>query len=126
MKVKPTDGELEILQILWRRGPSSVREINDVLNKKRETGYTTTLKLMQIMTDKGIVYRDTTSRSHIYHASIPESETKNGLLNDFINAAFHGSAMSMVIQALGNTKASPGELEELKQLIHNIETQENS
>lgn len=122
MKIKPTDGELEILQVLWKRGPSSVREINEVLNEKREIGYTTTLKLMQIMVEKGIVLRDTSSRSHIYFAGIKETDTTNTLLKDFINATFHGSAMSMVMQALGNTKATPEEIQELKSLIKNLET----
>lgn len=123
MAVKPTDSELEILQILWQQGPSSVREVNEILNKKRETGYTTTLKIMQIMTEKGILIRDTSIKTHIYKPLIPESETKNRLLHDFINSTFYGSAMNLVIQALGNSKASPAELDALKQYIENLEKQ---
>ena len=124
MAVKPTESELEILQILWQQGPSSVREVNEILNRKRETGYTTTLKIMQIMTDKGILVRDTSIKTHIYKPLIPESDTKNRLLHDFINNTFYGSALKMVMQVLGNSKASPAELEALKQYIENLEKQE--
>ncbi|MBK9255189.1 MAG: BlaI/MecI/CopY family transcriptional regulator [Saprospiraceae bacterium] len=121
MKIKPTDSELEILQLLWQLGPCSVREVNEILNERREVGYTTTLKLMQIMNEKGITERDTSGKTHIYSAIIHESDTKNTLLTDFINAAFHGSAMSLVMQALGNTKTSQEELDELKSLIKTLE-----
>jgi predicted transcriptional regulator len=118
---KPTDSEMEILQILWEKGASSVREINDILNERRDVGYTTTLKLMQIMNDKGLVLRDTASRSHIYSALVLESVTKNNLIKDFVNLAFQGSAMNLVMQALGNTKSSKDELSELKSLISKLE-----
>ncbi|HMR87686.1 MAG TPA: BlaI/MecI/CopY family transcriptional regulator [Saprospiraceae bacterium] len=120
---KPTDSELEILHILWENGPSSVRYINDVLNERRDVGYTTTLKLMQIMNEKGLVDRDTAAKTHIYMAIAKENDTKNNLVNDFVNAAFHGSAMNLVMQALGNTKSSPAELEDLKALISKLENQ---
>ncbi len=120
---KPTDSELEILHILWENGPSSVRYINDMLNERRDVGYTTTLKLMQIMNEKGLVKRDTAAKTHIYIAVAKENDTKNNLVNDFVNVAFHGSAMNLVMQALGNTKSSPEELEDLKALISKLENQ---
>lgn len=120
---KPTDSELEILHILWENGPSSVRYINDMLNERRDVGYTTTLKLMQIMNEKGLVKRDTAAKTHIYIAVAKENDTKNNLLNEFVNVAFHGSAMNLVMQALGNTKSSPEELEDLKALISKLENQ---
>jgi len=122
---KPTDSELSILQILWENGESSVREVNDQLNEKntssKEIGYTTTLKLMQIMLDKNLVSRNTDSRTHIYSAAISESETQGKLLNQFVDATFRGSAMKLVMQALGNHKASSEELDEIKALINKIE-----
>jgi BlaI family transcriptional regulator, penicillinase repressor len=121
VKFKPTDAELEILYILWERGPSSVRYINDLLNTKRDVGYTTTLKFMQIMHEKGLVERDTAAKSHIYKAAVRENDTKNHLMKDFINVAFQGSAMDLVMQALGNTKSSHQELQELKLLISKLE-----
>ncbi len=120
---KPTDSELEILHILWENGPSSVRYINDMLNERRDVGYTTTLKLMQIMNEKGLVKRDTAAKTHIYMAVAKENDTKNNLVNEFVNVAFHGSAMNLVMQALGNTKSSPEELEDLKALISKLENQ---
>ena len=116
-KCEPTESELEILQILWGEGPSSVRQVNEKLNLKREVGYTTTLKIMQIMTEKGYVTRDTKSRTHIYHSAVKEKETQTSLLNDFIQKAYRGSAMSLVMQALGQQDATPEELEDLKKLI---------
>ena len=120
---KPTDGELEILQILWEHDEVPVRFVNDLLNEKhsKEIGYTTTLKLMQIMLDKGLVKRNASSRTHIYSAAIEESETQQTLLNQFVDAAFRGSAMKMVMQALGNHEASKEELDEIKALIEKIE-----
>lgn len=120
-KFKPTDSELEILQILWNKGPSSVRDINDALNSRREVGYTTTLKLMQIMNEKGLVVRDTAAKSHIYKAFAKEEDTKNNLINNFVNVAFQGSAMNLVMQALGNSTSSKDELNELKSLISKLE-----
>lgn len=120
-KLKPTEGELEILQILWAKGPVSVRTVNDLLNEKREVGYTTTLKIMQIMVDKGLVRRNTESRTHIYKASVNEEDTQKQLLNKFVDATFRGSAMKMVMQALGNHNASEAELKEIKALITQME-----
>lgn len=123
MKLKPTESELEILQVLWKHGPCSVRSVNEFLNEKREVGYTTTLKIMQLMAEKGILSRDTTLKTHIYSPAIPESDTKNHMIHDFINNAFYGSAMDMVMQVLGNAKATPDELQDLKKLIDDMEKQ---
>lgn len=120
-EIKPTEGELEILQILWASGPVSVRFVNDKLNESREVGYTTTLKIMQIMADKGLVKRNTESRTHIYEAHINEEATQKQLLKKFVNSTFRGSAMKMVVQALGNHQASEEELQEIKALIKKIE-----
>ena len=118
---KPTDSELNILQILWSKGPSSVRAVNEILNENKDVGYTTTLKLMQIMTDKGLVTRDTSTRSHIYSSNVAEEDTKSKLLDGFLEATFQGSASKLVMQALGNHKTSPEELEKIKTLIKEIE-----
>lgn len=119
--IKPTDAELEILQVLWQRGPSSVRDVHDILSGSRETGYTTTLKLMQIMLDKGLVKRNAEARSHIYEAGVQEADVQSQLLRRFVDSTFRGSASQLVMQALGNHKASKKELEEIKALIEQIE-----
>ncbi|MCB0654176.1 MAG: BlaI/MecI/CopY family transcriptional regulator [Saprospiraceae bacterium] len=121
---KPTESELEILQLLWEHGPSTVRFINDKLNISREVGYTTSLKLMQIMHEKGLVERNTDSRTHIYTALVTKRETRGRLLNQFLDKAFSGSAMELVMQALGNHKASQDELDEIKALIARIEEEQ--
>ena len=122
-KHTPTEAELEILQILWQIGPSSVRAVNDILNEEREVGYTTTLKIMQIMNDKGLVERDTGQRTHIYHSIAKENDTQKNLLDSFIEKTYRGSAMRMIMQALGRQEASQQELEELKKIIDQIEKQ---
>ena len=122
---KPTESELNILQVLWTKGPSSVRVVNETLNEIKEMGYTTTLKLMQIMTEKSLVVRDTSTRSHIYSANVSEDVTKNKLLNGFLENTFKGSAGNLVMQALGNHKTSPEELEKIKTLIKEIEKSNN-
>ena len=123
---KPTDAELEILQILWEHGPSSVRFVNDQLNTQRakdtkEIGYTTTLKIMQIMAEKALVSRNTETRTHIYSAAVSEDGVQQQLLKKFVDATFRGSAMKLVMQALGNHQTSQEELEEIKDLIRQIE-----
>lgn len=123
IKSKPTDSELQILQVLWSEGPSSVRHVNDILSTDKEIGYTTTLKLMQIMTEKGYVTRDTTNRTHIYHPAIEQDATRSTLLESFMDMAFQGSAKSLVLHALGNNKASKDELREIKELIEKLENQ---
>ena len=120
-KNKPTETELEILQILWQKGPSSVRDVNDAMSHEKEIGYTTTLKLMQIMNEKEFTERDTASRTHIYTAKVEEEKVKSGLLKSFINSAFRGSASSLVMQALGQSNASLEELDQIKSLIQQIE-----
>jgi len=124
-KFQPTESELEVLQILWQHGPSSVRTVNEKLNEKREVGYTTTLKIMQIMTEKGLVTRDTDSRTHIYHSAVKEAETQTSLLENFIQKTYRGSAMKLVMQALGKEDATSEELAELKEIIEKLE-QKNS
>jgi len=118
---RPTESELEILQVLWEKGPSTVREVNAILNEKREVGYTTSLKIMQIMTEKGLVTRNTDSRTHIYQSAVRENATQTNLLDSFIEKTYRGSAMQMVMQVLGNKKASPDEISELKKLIKDLE-----
>ncbi|MEL7118548.1 MAG: BlaI/MecI/CopY family transcriptional regulator [Bacteroidota bacterium] len=120
---KPTEAELEILQILWEQGPSSVRQVNEYLKavKQIEIGYTTTLKTMQIMLDKKLLKRDTSTRTHIYDASVAEQATKKKLLDNFLKSTFKGSASQLVMEALGNHSASEEELEAIKALINKIE-----
>ena len=125
---KPTESELEILHVLWENGPSSVRFVNNELNAKKEgqigftkIGYTTTLKIMQLMVEKNLVVRNTDSRTHIYDANVAEKDTQNALLQKFVDRTFKGSAMQLVMQTLGNHKATPEELEEIKALIQSIE-----
>lgn len=118
---KPTESELEILQVLWENGPSSVRHVNDKLSERREVGYTTTLKLMQIMHEKGLVNRNTDARSHIYEAAVSRDKTQLNLLGNFVDSVFSGSAMDLVMQALGNHNASREELDRIKALIERLE-----
>jgi BlaI family transcriptional regulator, penicillinase repressor len=118
---KPTESELEILQVLWQKNQATVREINDELNINREIGYTTTLKMMQIMLEKGLVSRIEAARSHVYAAVVLENETQNLLLDKFVNSTFRGSAMKLVMQALGNHEATKQELFDLKKMISDIE-----
>jgi predicted transcriptional regulator len=119
--MKPTEAELEILQILWRSGPVTVRFVNDELNKKRRIGYTTTLKMMQIMLEKGMLSRNEENRSHLYSPLLNENDTQNFLLNRLVKSAFGGSALKLVVSALGNGKTSKTELDEIKKFIDAIE-----
>lgn len=114
---RPTDSELAILHVLWENGPSTVRLVNEKLNLVRDVGYTTTLKLMQIMAEKGLVSRNTDSRTHIYAAALSEREAQRNLLDKFVDTAFRGSAVKLVMQALGNHQTSKEELEAIKALI---------
>ncbi len=118
---KPTDGELAILRVLWRRGPSTVREVLDELSKSQETGYTTALKMMQIMTEKGLLARDEKDRTHVYEPRLAEEETQRQLLGDLLERAFNGSAKRLVMQALSTKKSTPQELAEIRQLLDEIE-----
>jgi predicted transcriptional regulator len=118
---KPTDSELEILSVLWNFGPSTVRVVNEILNKKREMGYTTTLKLMQIMFEKGLVERNENERSHIYSAAIKEKDIQKVLLDKLLETAFSGSAAKLVLQALGNSRTSKEDLKKIREYINQIE-----
>jgi predicted transcriptional regulator len=119
--IQPTDSELEILQVLWENGPSTVRLVNNRLNEKRIVGYTTTLKIMQIMAEKGILSRRKKDRTHIYTPVLKEGETQSLLLNKLLRNAFGGSAGKLVMQALGNLQTSAEELKEIKEIIKNLE-----
>lgn len=116
---KPTPAELEILQVLWRKGPATVRAVHEELGA--ETGYTTILKLMQIMIEKGLLKRDTAERSHTYEPAIPEEQTQKRLVHDLIEKAFRGSARALVLQALSSRKTSREELAEIRRAIEQIE-----
>jgi BlaI family transcriptional regulator, penicillinase repressor len=118
---RPTDAELSILRVLWKQGPSSVRQVRDVLERLQPTGYTTVLKLLQIMTEKGLVARDESQRTHVYRASRSEIQTQRQLVGDLVHRAFGGSALHLVMQALATRKASTEELAEIRKLIENLE-----
>jgi len=118
---RPTDSELEILRVLWIRGPSTVRDVFDVLNESKPTGYTTVLKLMQIMADKKLVRRNEEQRAHVYEAQLPEEQTQNQLLGDLLNRAFGGSASRLVMRALSSTKTSKQDLVEIRRMIDDME-----
>jgi BlaI family penicillinase repressor len=121
---KPTESELQVLQILWQFGPSTVRFVNDKLNEVRPVGYTTTLKIMQIMFEKKLVQRDEQGKTHIYAANANEKETQGQLLDRFLEATFKGSAMKMVMQALGNRKTTKQEIDEIRDLLNKLENEE--
>jgi len=122
MSLEPTKSELEILQILWRSGPSTVRFVNDDLNaQKRPVQYTSTLKLMQIMADKSMLDIDKSNMKHIYSAAIEEKKTKNVLLNKFVDAMYNGSGSSLVLQLLGNQRTSQSEIDEIRTLLDKLE-----
>jgi len=117
---EPTKAELEILQVLWEFGPSTVRFVNDKLNEQREVNYTSTLKQMQILTEKGILKRDESQMKHIYIPVEAESKTKDQLLDRFVNTLYKGSASSLVMQLLGNQKTSKEDIEEIKRLLDKL------
>jgi len=114
---KPTASELEILRVLWARGPSTVREVHEALSEKKDLGYTTVLKLLQIMTAKGTVRRDEGQRAHVYEACQPATETKRQLVGDVLQRVFEGSASELMIHALEGRKTSKKELVELRRLL---------
>ncbi len=121
-KQEPTKSELEILQVLWKHGPSTVRFVNDQLNElKREVHYTSTLKLMQIMAEKELLTRDESNMKHIYSAAMEEEKMKGLLLDKFVDNMYDGSAGNLVLQLLGNKKASKKELEDIKKLLNDLE-----
>lgn len=118
---KPTESELEILQILWEKGNCTVRDVHEILTMNKEAGYTTTLKLMQIMHEKGLVKRDTTSKTHIYSALASQQKTQQHLVSRLIDNAFNGSAARMVMQALGNHQSSKDEIEAIKKYLDELD-----
>lgn len=118
---QPTKAELEILWVLWRSGPSTVRQVLDELSRERETGYTTVLKLLQIMTEKGLVERDESQRTHVYAAKFTQERIQNCLVGDLMNRAFKGSARQLVMHVLATSKTSPEELAEIRQFLDLIE-----
>jgi len=113
---RPTDAELAILRVLWSRGPSTVRQVAECLG--RGTGYTTVLKLLQIMTEKGLAVRDESARTHVYDAAFSEDQTQRQLVADLLDRAFGGSAAKLVMQALATRRTSATELEEIRKLLH--------
>lgn len=121
MYIKPTESELEILNYLWENGPSTVRQVHESFAETKNVGYTTTLKLMQIMHDKGLLYRTEQGRSHIYVALLGKEETQHNLLGRLVETAFQGSAAQMVMQALGNHTTSKEELDEIRELLNSLE-----
>jgi len=118
---RPTDAELEILRVLWDRGPSTVRDVQDTLNDIKPTGYTTVLKMLQIMTDKGLVRRDEDQRAHVYEARVPQEQTQQQLVGDLLDRAFNGSASNLVMQALATKKTSAEELTKIRQMLDEFE-----
>jgi len=123
--IKPTESELEILQVLWERGTASVRDVHEELAKTKEVGYTTTLKLMQIMHEKGLVKRDESMRTHVYQAAVNREKTQKHLLDKMIESLFGGSSTQLVLQALGSgePKISNEELEKIQLLLNDLRKQ---
>jgi predicted transcriptional regulator len=122
---KPTESELVILQILWENGPSSVKLVHEVLSKQRDIGYTTALKLMQIMHEKGLLSREKEGKTHIYTPAISQEITQKQLVNRLVDTAFQGSSMSLIMQALGNKKTTAEELTQIKSFIEKLEGGQN-
>ncbi|MBP1771957.1 MAG: Transcriptional repressor, BlaI/MecI family [Holophagaceae bacterium] len=118
---RPTDAELAILRVLWERGASTVRQVYEVLSAERELGYTTVLKMLQIMDEKGLVQRDITDRVHVFSASQSQVQTQRRLLDDLLDKAFGGSSTSLVMQALATRKASREELAEIRKMLDQAE-----
>jgi len=118
---KPTVMELAILRVLWERGPSTVREVHEVLDSSKATGYTTVLKLLQIMTAKGMVIRNEDERAHVYEARLPAESTKRQLVSDLVQRAFSGSASQLMMHALSGKKTSPAEIEEIRRMLDDHE-----
>ena len=118
---KPTDAELAILRVLWQRGPSTVREIWEQLSPKQHTGYTTVLKIMQIMFEKGLLTRDESDRSHVYHVARSEEQTQRQVVGHLLDRLFSGSALKLVMQALAAKKTTPAELAEIRRLLDDLD-----
>jgi predicted transcriptional regulator len=118
---KPTPAELDILQVLWEIGPATVRQVHQILSSQREAGYTTVLKLLQIMAEKGLVRRDESQRAHVYAAAVPKGQTQRQLVTELVNRVFGGSAAQLMQQALAGKKASPGEIAEIRRVLREYE-----
>jgi BlaI family penicillinase repressor len=118
---RPTDAELAILRVLWQLGPATVRHVQEALNQEKETGYTTVLKLMQIMHEKGLLERDESARTHIYRAALREEQTQRQLVDYLLERAFGGSARKLVMQVLSSRRASPKELAQIRGLLDELE-----
>lgn len=121
MNKKPTDAELEVLRVLWDNGPSSVRFVNTELNKNREVVYTTTLKMMQVMSTKGFLKRDTSQKTHLYDAILQEDNIRENLVDKLLNTVFDGSPLKLALHALGHQKTSKQDLAQIKDLIQQLE-----
>jgi BlaI family penicillinase repressor len=121
---RPTDAELAILRVLWDRGASTVRQVHEALSRERPAAYTTALKMLQIMTEKGLVRRDDTDRTHVYQPKLTEEQTQRQLVRDLVDRAFGGSATKLVMQALSAKRATPEELGEIRKLIESREGRE--
>jgi len=117
----PTEKELAILKVLWANGPSTVRQVNDEINRVQETGYTTTLKLMQIMTEKGLLVRDDSEFKHVYKPAVSEEKTQKQIVGDMLDKVFAGSAEKLVMRALSTTQVSAEELKKIRQLLDKME-----
>jgi predicted transcriptional regulator len=116
----PTNAELEILHLLWGGGPQTVRDVYDTIRDRRDVGYTTVLKTLQVMAEKGLVTRDESERSHVYSAAVPEAAVKKRLVSDLVDRAFDGSAVGLVMQALSSKRATPEEIKEIRRLLDNL------
>lgn len=121
--LKPTESELEILRVLWDKGTATVREVHEELSVYKDSGYTTTLKLMQIMFEKGLVVRDDSSKTHIYKANVTREGTQRQLVDKMVDSLFGGSTTKLVMQALGNNAPSKEELNEIQKLLDNLKKQ---
>ena len=124
MEIKPTESELEILQIIWEKGQCSVRDVHDVLEKTKDAGYTTTLKLMQIMHDKGLVERDTSAKTHLYKAVITREQAQNTAVNKILSTVFNGSSSQLIMQVLSNQQSSKEELDMIKDYLNQLENKQ--
>src|SRR6201994_1244718 len=121
MEIKPTESELEILQVIWKNGQCTVRDVHEELSKNKDAGYTTTLKLMQIMHDKGLVERDTTAKTHLYKALITREQAQNTALDKIISTVFNGSSSQLIMQVLSNKQSSKEELDMIKDYLNQLE-----
>jgi BlaI family penicillinase repressor len=119
-QIKPTESELEILQVLWAKGKATVREVHEELAAIKDSGYTTTLKLMQIMFEKGIVKRDDSAKTHIYEPNISRESTQKQMLGKMVDALYGGSSTTLVMQALGSSTPSKDELDEIQKMLDNL------